>query len=177
MLQTLQGFKVLQSLKLFDMVCRQNKTAGHASSDQDYYGDMFDKFLEMRSSSDPLRIKLVGDMVRIAGNSLCSDSSYCQKLLSNDLPDQEQITVYEKFQPYVSVFIRNPYRYLTSMKKDQRLYRSAFQNLCTDPTGRHRGRFHAARYHWPGGILEKQSQNARKRDQLFHNRGKLSHEW
>ena len=103
MLQIIDGIKILQDLNLFDNVCKASpKSSGGAQSAYDYCVALYDKFVQYNSTTEPVWIQLIGEMLEIAFHQPGFAETYAEKLLlENNATYANQLAIYQKFSSHV----------------------------------------------------------------------------
>ena len=106
MLQIIDGIKILQDLNLFDNVCKASpKSSGGAQSAYDYCVALYDKFVQYNSTTEPVWIQLIGEMLEIAFHQTGFAKTYAEKLLlENNATYANRLAIYQKFSSHVKYF-------------------------------------------------------------------------
>ncbi|KAI9491166.1 hypothetical protein BDB00DRAFT_874560 [Zychaea mexicana] len=104
MLQIVDGIKILQDLDLFDDVCKAaSESSGGARSAHDYCAALLDKFVQYSSTTEPVWIELVGEILVIAFHQPGFAAKYAtQLLLENSSTYADRLATYQRFNAYIN---------------------------------------------------------------------------
>ncbi|KAI9262204.1 hypothetical protein BDA99DRAFT_438520 [Phascolomyces articulosus] len=113
MLQIVDGIKILQELGLFDNICKAlPKMSGGAESAYDYSLALYDKFIQFNATTEPVWIRLIGEMLQIAFRQPEFAAEYAKKLLlEQNLTYATQLATYQKFSSHINNCIASNFRY------------------------------------------------------------------
>ncbi|KAI9317521.1 hypothetical protein BX666DRAFT_1633731 [Dichotomocladium elegans] len=104
MLQTIEGIKIFQDLKMLDLICRSAPaSSGNRPSALDYCESLFGKFMEFRDTYEPANINLLGEMLKIAFNLKGFAAEHAEELLlKSDDKLTDRTKTYQKFSGFIN---------------------------------------------------------------------------
>ncbi|KAI8145657.1 hypothetical protein BJV82DRAFT_554475 [Fennellomyces sp. T-0311] len=112
MVQTIDGIKLLQDLKMFDMVCQATpKSSGGSDSALAYCSSLFDKFNEFNNTTEPVWIDLVGEILKIAFHQRGFAEKHAEDLLLNHSElYTERSAIYQRFNSYINDLVATNFK-------------------------------------------------------------------